>query len=59
MSLDSEIKSKEFLKPKFRTKFQTTEFIYKALDIAEIQLQETLDKIELLEIKLKKIDERK
>lgn len=54
MSLDSEIKSKEFLKPKFRTKFQTTEFIYKALDIAEIQLQETLDKIELLEIKLKK-----
>jgi len=35
-----DIKSDIFLKPKLRLPYQTTSFIYKALDIAEAQVKE-------------------
>lgn len=43
------IKSRELLKTEFRTKYQTTEFIYKVLDAAEQQIEELLKKVEELE----------
>jgi fructose-1-phosphate kinase PfkB-like protein len=49
MNSEEKIKSRELLKLKFRTKYQTTEFIYKALDVAEQQVEELLKKIEELE----------
>lgn len=53
--LDNEekIKSRELLKPKFRTKHQNTDFIYKALDVAEQQIEEQLIIIDNLKIELK------
>jgi hypothetical protein len=46
--LDKTIKSRELLKPEFRTKYQTTTFIYKALEIAEKQIEEQHRLIETL-----------
>ena len=43
------IKSQIIFKPKFRLPYQTTAFIYKALDAAEDQVKELLDKVEQLE----------
>ena len=34
------IKSRELLKPKVRKPYQTTKFIYQALDVAEKQIEE-------------------
>jgi hypothetical protein len=45
---EEKIKSRELLKPKFRTKHQTTEFIYKALYVAEQQIEEQLLVIDAL-----------
>ncbi len=47
--MEDRINSKEFLKPKFRLPFQTTGFIYKALDIAEQQIAELLEKTDKME----------
>ena len=55
--IDERIHSQELLKPKFRLKYQTTEFIYKALDMAENQILELLEKIEKME-KLEKENRR-
>lgn len=43
------IKSRIILKPKFRLPYQTTAFIYKALDVSEEQVEELLERVEQLE----------
>lgn len=45
---ETKILSQIFLRPEVRFKHQTTEFLYKALDIAEDQIQELLDEVEAL-----------
>lgn len=55
------INSEKFLKPEHRKPYQTTKFIYKALDIAEIQIKEQLKEIERLNsenLRLKKYERR-
>lgn len=45
---DNQVKSRELLKPQFRTKYQTATFIYKALELAESQVEELLLEVEKL-----------
>ena len=45
---DNQVKSRELLKPQFRTKYQTAAFIYKALELAESQVEELLLEVEKL-----------
>lgn len=45
---DERISSQKFLKPKMRLPYQTTKFIYKALDIAEEQIKDLLAEVEEL-----------
>lgn len=59
---DKTVKSKVFLKAKMRLPFQTTEFVYKALDIAENQIEEQFNEIEKLKLenlRLSKLLKRK
>jgi hypothetical protein len=46
--IDKTIPSRELLKPEMRLPHQTTSFIYKALDLAESQIEEQFDEIERL-----------
>ena len=46
--LDKTIESRKLLKPEMRKPFQTTGFIYKALDAAEKQVEEQFEEIERL-----------
>lgn len=48
MEKKEEIESRIFLKPKQRKPFQTTGYIYKALDIAEKQIEKLLLEIKTL-----------
>ena len=48
MILDKTVHSKELLKPKMRLPHQTIEFAYKALDVAESQIEEQFKLIESL-----------
>jgi len=45
---DTEILSQKYCRPEVRFKYQTTEFLYKALDIAEDQIKELLEEIKEL-----------
>ena len=59
--IDKTIHSQELLKPEHRKPFQTTEFVYKALDVAEKQIQEQHKCIESLveeNLRLKKLTKR-
>jgi len=49
----SEIDSQNLLEIKHRKPYQTTEFIYKALDMAEKQISELLEEVKELKIKVK------
>jgi len=49
------VRSRKFLKPKLRLPYQTTGFIYKALDVAEDQIEEQLSKIDELEKENKRL----
>jgi len=44
----NEIRSQVLLKPENRKPFQTTTFIYKALDVAEEQIKELLKEVKEL-----------
>ncbi len=46
--VDKTIHSKELLKPEMRFPHQTVGFVYKALDLAEKQIEEQLDEMEKL-----------
>jgi len=47
----NEIRSQVLLKPEHRKPYQTTEFIYKALSVAEEQVKELLEEVEILKNK--------
>jgi len=51
--MENEIRSQILLKPEQRKPFQTTDFIYKALDVAEEQIKELLEEVEILKNKNK------
>lgn len=46
--IDKTIPSRELLKPEMRLPHQTTSFIYKALNVAEKQIEEQFEEIERL-----------
>jgi hypothetical protein len=48
--IDKTIKSKKLLKPEMRQPYQTTKFIYKALSMAELQIEEQFKELEALRI---------
>lgn len=50
----NKVHSKEFLKPEMRLPHQTTTFIYKALDIAEVQVKDLFEENEKLRKKISK-----
>jgi len=59
--IDDTIKSRKLLKPELRKPFQTTKFIYKALDMAESQIEEQLVELKKLKadnLRLSKINKR-
>ena len=59
---DKTIHSREILKPEMRLPYQTVGFVYKALDIAEKQIEEQqflIDSLIVENMKLKKSKNRK
>jgi hypothetical protein len=48
MEVDERINSQKVLKPKMRLPYQTTKFIYEALDVAEEQIKDLLAEVEEL-----------
>lgn len=49
--MENEIRSQQLLKPEHRKKYQTTEFIYQALTVAEQQIIELMKEVEGLKNK--------
>lgn len=56
--MDNTIHSKVLLKPEMRKPFQTTGFIYQALDVAEKQIEEQQKMIESLILENTKLKKR-
>lgn len=48
--MDKTIHSQTLLKPEMRLPFQTVGFVYKALDVAEKQIEEQFNEIEKLKL---------
>lgn len=53
MEEENKIRSQVLLRPEHRKPYQTTEFIYKALSVAEEQVKELLEEIDILKNKNK------